>query len=201
MNRLLGRPMPSLIFHEKYPSPPPSHKKKKKIKMSSAAEVISALSVKKNQNSPPACCRQLSCSKGKMYQVLCAEQDQPAKYDQGFFCPPPCSLAVEVLPEGICSFVPLKKIGIFPYSKKIKISIFCVSCSTRIALVPCSFHFKRLFPCSPEINGILPFSKKPWESLAVVFSKWHDLWDPHTHTTGKHLKYQISWARQPSFSQ
>ena len=62
-----------------------------------------------------------------------------------------------------CTFflVPLKKIGIFPCSSKLKNLDFL--CSPKLPLFHYSLPFFRLlFPCSAEINGVVP--QNPWEA-------------------------------------
>ena len=54
----------------------------------------------------------------------------------------------------------------FPSFPKIKIFIFYVPCSPKLHLFPCSLHFRLVFPCSPEINNIIPLvPHNPWEGL------------------------------------
>ena len=59
-----------------------------------------------------------------------------------------------------------------PLFPKIKIVFSCVPCSPKLPLFPCFPHFRPLFACSLEINGLVSvFTKQPWEGLNVS-SHW-----------------------------
>ena len=60
----------------------------------------------------------------------------------------------------LCSPEKNRHFSLFP---KIKILIFCVPCSPKLPLFPCSLCYpvRLLFPCSPEINDLFPLFLKP----------------------------------------
>ena len=63
------------------------------------------------------------------------------------------------LREGTWSLVPLNKIGIFPCSPKSK-SWFSMFPDPQIAFAPMFPSVLDLFPCSPEINDLIPLFSK-----------------------------------------
>ena len=78
---------------------------------------------------------------------------------------------IEALP-GVrtCSLVPLKKKMAFSLVPQNQTWFSMFPISQKCLCSPVPFSFRGLFPCSPEINGLIysPVPQNPWEGLTIV---------------------------------